>query len=83
MPIGAASYGSIYLMGKMMNPNSPISQGTNEQAIGFYVDPNGQALPGKFKEWIGTNMQQERLSQASNLQLQNAIKQLYNFWLNA
>lgn len=41
------------------------------------MDPNGQELPGKFTEWIGTNMQQELLSQASNPQLQNAIKQLY------
>ena len=43
----------------------------------FYVGPNGKALPSQYKDWIGTNMQDELLSQAKNPQLQNAIKQLY------
>ena len=43
----------------------------------FYVGPNGKALPSQYKDWIGTNIQKELLEQAENLQLQNAIKQLY------
>ena len=43
----------------------------------FYVGPNGKVLPSQYKEWIGTNMQNELLNQAENPQLQNAIKQLY------
>ena len=45
--------------------------------IDFYVGPNGKALPSQYKNWIGTNKQNELLSQADNPQLQNAIKQLY------
>ena len=43
----------------------------------FYVGPNGKELPSQYKDWIGTNIQKELLEQAENLQLQNAIKQLY------
>ncbi len=43
----------------------------------FYVGPNGKALPSQYKDWIGTNIQKELLEQSENLQLQNAIKQLY------
>ena len=43
----------------------------------FYAGPNGKALPSQYKDWIGTNIQKELLEQAENLQLQNAIKQLY------
>nr|WP_300791370.1 hypothetical protein [uncultured Acetatifactor sp.] len=43
----------------------------------FYVGPNGKALPSRYKDWIGTNKRNELLDQAENLQLQNAIKQLY------
>ena len=43
----------------------------------FYAGPNGKELPSQYKDWIGTNIQKELLEQAENLQLQNAIKQLY------
>ena len=43
----------------------------------FYVGPNGKELASQYKDWIGTNIQKELLEQAENLQLQNAIKQLY------
>ena len=42
----------------------------------FYIGPNGKAMPGQYKEWMGTNMQQEFLSRAVDPQLRNAIKQL-------
>ena len=41
------------------------------------MGPNGKALSGQYKDWIGTNIQKELLDQAENPQLQNAIKQLY------
>lgn len=47
------------------------------KTTGYYVGSNGKALPSQYKDWIGTNMQEELLSQAENPQLQNAIKQLY------
>ncbi|SFS10220.1 hypothetical protein, partial [Anaeromicropila populeti] len=53
-----------------------ISKGGSE-TIDYFVGPNGKALPSQYKNWIGTNMQEELLSQAENPQLQNAIKQLY------
>ncbi len=43
----------------------------------FYVGANQKALPSQYEKWIGRNRQQELLSRARNLQLQNAIKQLY------
>ncbi|MFW5670208.1 MAG: hypothetical protein ACOCM4_13410, partial [Acetivibrio ethanolgignens] len=52
-----------------------IESGSN--AIDYYVGPNGKVLPSQYKDWIGTNIQEELLSQAENPQLKNAIKQLY------
>ncbi|MFW5631359.1 MAG: hypothetical protein ACOCNB_11370 [Acetivibrio ethanolgignens] len=50
---------------------------SGSNAIDYYVGPNGKVLPSQYKDWIGTNIQEELLSQAENPQLKNAIKQLY------
>ena len=53
------------------------NQGDSEAETDFYIGLNGKALPAQYKDWIGTNMQQELISNAQNPRLQNAIKQLY------
>uniref|UniRef100_UPI0038675703 hypothetical protein n=1 Tax=Pseudobutyrivibrio sp. TaxID=2014367 RepID=UPI0038675703 len=50
---------------------------SGSNAIDYYVGPNGKVLPSQYKDWIGSNIQEELLSQAENPQLKNAIKQLY------
>ncbi|BCN29083.1 hypothetical protein [Anaeromicropila herbilytica] len=50
---------------------------TGNNLTDYYVGPNGKALPSQYKDWIGTNIQEELLNQAENPQLKNAIKQLY------
>jgi hypothetical protein len=52
-----------------------VKGGSN--SIDYFVGPNGKALPRQYENWIGTNIQEELLSQAENPQLKNAIKQLY------
>lgn len=43
----------------------------------FFVGENGQALKGKYKNWIGTSKREHLLKNVSNSKLRNAINQLY------
>jgi len=45
--------------------------------VDFYVGSNGQALPGRYRNWIGVNRREKLLKYARNPKLVNAIKQLY------
>lgn len=46
--------------------------------IDFYVGDNGQALPAKYKNWIGISKREFLLKHVNNAKLQNAIKELYH-----
>lgn len=43
----------------------------------FYVGPNGQVLPGKYRNWIGVSRRDRLLKKAKNAKLKNAIDLLY------
>ncbi len=43
----------------------------------FYVGVNGQALPGKYRKWIGVSRREQLLSEVTNASLKNAIDNLY------
>ncbi len=44
----------------------------------FYVGENGQALPAKYKKWIGVSRREKLLKHAKNPMLHNAVSQLYH-----
>ncbi len=46
--------------------------------IDFYVGENGQALPGKYKKWIGVSRREHLLKRAKNEKLRNAVRELYH-----
>lgn len=54
-----------------------VERETKKEEAGFFVGPNGQALPAKYKGWIGTNRRDQMLSGISNKQLKNVINQSY------
>ncbi|MGB8451205.1 MAG: hypothetical protein WCD89_02640, partial [Anaerocolumna sp.] len=65
---------------KAVNVADDVTEGAGNSissSVDYYVGPNGKALASQYKDWIGTNIQEELLKQAENPQLQNAIKQLY------
>ena len=76
---------AIYQMGNMEDAAEKSSKhySESEPTPDFYVGPNGKVLPSQYKDWIGTNRQQELLSQAENSVLKNAISSLGNvpMWL--
>ena len=43
----------------------------------FYVGENGQALPGKYKNWIGVSRREHLLRSIKNANLMKAIDALY------
>lgn len=45
--------------------------------IDYFAGPNGMLLPAEYQSWIGDNRRESLLSRAANLQLRNAIHQLY------
>ena len=58
-------------------PAPKVKRKGGGSSVDYYVGPNGKVLPSQYKDWIGTNIQEELLRQAENPQLKNAIKQLY------
>ena len=38
-----------------------VPEGGGSKTTGYFVGPNGKALPSQYKEWIGTNIQIELL----------------------
>lgn len=51
--------------------------GGKPKSTDFYVGPNGQALPAKFKHWIGVNRRDSLLKRTRNDKLKNAISEMY------
>jgi len=51
--------------------------GGRPKATDFYVGPNGQVLPAKFKHWIGVSRRDILLKNAKNRRLKNAISEMY------
>ena len=47
------------------------------QYFNVYVGENGQALPGKHKQWIGVFRRDKLPAKAKNKELRNAIDQMY------
>ncbi len=43
----------------------------------YYVGLNGQALPAKFKHWIGVSRREPLLKRTENDRLKNAISEMY------
>ncbi len=43
----------------------------------YYVGPNGQALPAKYKHWIGVSRRKALLNKTRNVKLKNAINEMY------
>jgi hypothetical protein len=43
----------------------------------FYVGPNKQVLPAKYRHWIGVSKREVFLKKAKNSRLRNAINQLF------
>ena len=43
----------------------------------YYVGPNKQALPARYKHWIGVNKRDSLLRQTKNSRLKNAISEMY------
>lgn len=43
----------------------------------FYVGGNGQALPGKHKQWIGVSRRDKLLKKVKNEKLKTAVDQMY------
>ena len=70
-------YHTYYVSGREVLVHNVCDVESGSNAIDYYVGPNGKVLPSQYKDWIGTNIQEELLSQAENPQLKNAIKQLY------
>ena len=54
-----------------------IHGGFGKRKTDFYVGENGQALPGKHKQWIGVSRRDKLLAKAKNKELRNAIDQMY------
>ena len=64
----------------VLSENTDLVQKNNvssSNTIDYYVGSNGKVLPSQYKDWIGTNIQNELLNKAENPELKNAIKQLY------
>lgn len=45
--------------------------------INFYVGENGQALPGKYRKWIGVSRREHLLNGVRNANLKKAVDALY------
>jgi RHS repeat-associated protein len=53
--------------------------GLNESTIipDYYVAPNGKALPGQYKEWLGENMRDSLMNSVSDPTLKKAIGEVF------
>ena len=53
------------------------TQGSLGKEPDYYIGPNGKALPGQYKGWIGVSKRESLLKQVKDVELKNAVNQLY------